>query len=140
MPTTEDRKEVAQKLREIDTSNITGEDIYNGNGTSILCAYIAGAVTDHRPGLYFAPYYFSAKPLIDRLAELIDPESVPTCQMIEQHDWGDEWEPYGIYCSKCHEFVPQWKSRSRAVLNGDTDMPLPNYCPNCGAKVIHYED
>lgn len=55
-----------------------------------------------------------------------------TCKMIEEHDWNDEWEPYGIFCSECDEAVFGWKS--------DYGYPIPKYCPNCGAKVIHDAD
>jgi Lar family restriction alleviation protein len=51
-----------------------------------------------------------------------------TCHMRECHDWQDEWEPYGIYCSECEEFVPDW--------NSEDNKPIPKYCPNCGAKVV----
>ena len=52
-----------------------------------------------------------------------------TCKMIEEHDWNDEWEPYGIFCSECDGAVYGWKS--------DYAYPIPKYCPNCGAKVIN---
>lgn len=118
MPTNDERREVARRLRVLDYSDLK---------ESLICAYLDALGIEG---------YADWVGIAHRLADLIEPESVQTCQMIEQHDWGDEWEPYGIYCSKCHEFVPQWKSRSKAVLNGDTDIPLPNYCPNCGAKVV----
>ena len=51
-----------------------------------------------------------------------------TCHMLECHEWQDEWEPYGIYCSECEAFVPDWKSKN--------NTPVPKYCPNCGARVV----
>lgn len=54
-----------------------------------------------------------------------------TCEMLREYDWQDEFEPYGIYCSKCNEFVLDWKS--------DQNKPVPNYCSSCGRKVINYD-
>lgn len=51
-----------------------------------------------------------------------------TCHMLECHEWQDEWEPYGIYCSECKEFVPDWNSKD--------NPPMPKYCPHCGARVV----
>ena len=67
-----------------------------------------------------------------------DSKNYDTCNMIECHNWDDDdWEPFGIYCSKCGEFVLDWQSRSKNVVD-ELDMPLPDYCPNCHAKVIGF--
>ena len=28
-----------------------------------------------------------------------------TCNMVECHNWNEDWEPFGIYCSECGEYV-----------------------------------
>ena len=58
-----------------------------------------------------------------------------TCNMVECHNWNDDWEPFGIYCSECGEYVLDWQSRSKYVVD-ELDMPLPDCCPSCHAKVI----
>ncbi len=66
--------------------------------------------------------------VLERYAELIEPEPERTCRMLKMHRYQDEREPYGIYCSECREFVLNWMS--------EDGMPMPNYCPSCGAKVV----
>ena len=58
-----------------------------------------------------------------------------TCNMVECHNWNDEWEPFGIYCSECGEYVLDWQSRSKYVVD-ELDRPLPDCCPGCHAKVV----
>lgn len=69
MVTNDERREVAGHIRQIDCSGFTADSMDDGGGRSLLCAYIAEAV-----GVGHAPYYFDAKPLRDRLADLIEPE------------------------------------------------------------------
>lgn len=57
----------------------------------------------------------------DRLADLIEPEE-RICQMIEQGDAEEYIRWFG--CQECHECIPVW------------GLSKPNYCPNCGAKVV----
>lgn len=67
--TNDERREVAGYIRQIDCSGLTADSMDDVGGRSLLCAYIAEAA-----GVGHAPYYFDAKPLCDRLANLIDPE------------------------------------------------------------------
>lgn len=80
MPTDDERREVARKLRSIDAERIDrvyGKDGEGGEcsdpdmakaGRDLMLGAIAEAV-----GLHYAPYYFDAAPLRDRLADLIEP-------------------------------------------------------------------
>ena len=74
--TNDERREVAGHIRQIDCSGFTANSMDDGDGRSLLCAYIAEAV-----GVGHAPYYFDAKPLCARLADLIDPDRDLTCEL-----------------------------------------------------------
>lgn len=76
MMTDEERREVAGYIRQIDCSGFTAHSMDDGDGRSLLCAYIAEAA-----GVGHAPYYFDAKPLCDRLADLIEPDRDLTCEL-----------------------------------------------------------
>ncbi|WP_281694734.1 hypothetical protein [Collinsella tanakaei] len=116
--TNDERRAVAGYIRQIDCSGFTPHSMDDGGGRSLLCAYIAEAV-----GVGHAPYYFDAKPLCARLADLIEPEPERTCHMRDAH-WDDGQCTWGCICSECgakHEHKSgKWM----------------NYCPNCGAKVV----
>lgn len=83
--TDRERRRVAAELRCIGVSDLTPKEMDNGKGVETLCARIAGVITDYRDGLHYAPYFFDAKPFLDRLADLIDPvtpnhsEVTPKC-------------------------------------------------------------
>lgn len=74
--TNDERRAVAGYIRQIDCSGFTPHSMDDGDGRSLLCAYIAEAA-----GVGHAPYYFDARPLCDRLAELIDPDRDLTCEL-----------------------------------------------------------
>ena len=76
MVTDDERREVAGHIRQIDCSGFTAHSMDDGDGRSLLCAYIAEAA-----GVGYAPYYFDAKPLCDRLADLIEPDRDLTCEL-----------------------------------------------------------
>lgn len=112
MITDEERREVAARLRNY--ANL--RELFK---ESPICAFINA--------LGFGGY-LDWKGVCSRLADLIEPEAERTCKMVQEHDWNDEWEPYGIFCSECDEYVYGWKS--------DYGYQIPKYCPNCGAKVV----
>lgn len=74
--TNDERREVAGYIRQIDCSGFTANSMDDGDGRSLLCSYIAEAT-----GVGRAPYYFDAKPLCDRLADLIEPDRELTCEL-----------------------------------------------------------
>ena len=47
-----------------------------------------------------------------------------------QGEWIEHWYPYfdvaGIECSICGKDVPYW----------ERNYDMPNYCPNCGARMF----
>ena len=81
MPTDDERRAVAERLRGIDAERLDrvyGMDGEDGEckdpgvantGRDLMLGAIAEAV-----GMHFAPYYFDAAPLRDRLADLIEPD------------------------------------------------------------------
>lgn len=54
-----------------------------------------------------------------------------TCKLAEVHDWDDEWEPFGYECESCGEGLPRCYGSDKFGM-----VTIPNYCPNCGAKVV----
>lgn len=127
--TNDERREVAGHIRQIDCSGFTANSMDDGDGRSLLCAYIAEAV-----GVGHAPYYFDAKPLCARLADLIEPEPERTCHNVSNDE---KW----FTCSECganvyggsyrHSFVDESGVRWYTTAN----KPGWNYCPNCRARV-----
>lgn len=80
MPTDKERREVARRLRDIDAERL--DRVYTMDGEGGECedpgmakagrCLMLGAIAE-AVGMHFAPYYFDAVPLRDRLADLIDP-------------------------------------------------------------------
>ena len=144
MVTDDERREVAGYIRQIDCSGFTAHSMDDGDGRSLLCAYIAEAA-----GVGHAPYYFDAKPLCDRLADLIEPG--PQCPYYsdERHwcsihdiktertcsisaDWSNGKLEHCVYrCSACGAVMLD----DACYFDGSSDLDWFNYCPNCGAKV-----
>ena len=126
MVTDDERREVAGHIRQIDCSGFTAHSMDDGDGRSLLCAYIAEAA-----GVGHAPYYFDAKPLCACLADLIEPEPERTCHVEYKCRKGDIW-PRAV-CSVCGHDL----SHRDAVDDcGEDEVELCPYCPNCGAKVV----
>ena len=104
------RQEVAKKLREVSTARTTDE-VY------VALLNCIGITYDYAN-------------LLNRLADLID----PTCEFVEVPD-NDEFMVRvvsGFMCKKCgHESIVE--------RNCDGWAEPPNYCPNCGARVVRDE-
>lgn len=125
MVTDDERREVAGYIRQIDCSGFTAHSMDDGDGRSLLCAYIAEAA-----GVGHAPYYFDAKPLCDRLADLIEPEPERTCSI--NADWYNDKLEHCVYrCSACDAVMLD----DACYFDGSSDLDWFHYCPNCGAKV-----
>lgn len=123
MPTNEERREMAAKLRAIDVS-----DLCDSNGLIIdspvegylLLMKVIDETCDYRDGLHYFPSHFKAKAVVELLADLIDP---PTCKNLATH-LVDE-----LVCSACGERV------DIAYLDSEDDYRV-RYCPGCGAEVV----
>lgn len=125
MVTDDERREVAGYIRQIDCSGFTAHSMDDGDGRSLLCAYIAEAA-----GVGHAPYYFDAKPLCDRLADLIEPGPERTCSI--NADWSNGKLEHCVYrCSACGAVMLD----DACYFDGSSDLDWFHYCPNCGAKV-----
>lgn len=112
MPTNEERREVARKLRYI------GEHGGPEWGTAACC--IAECIGEDN-----YPLWGGSSPLFTKLAYLIEPEPERTCSIT--HAVFNEGDPTGEYeawnCSHCGELPYD-------------DADSFSYCPCCGAKVI----
>ena len=84
------------------------------------------------------PFWYIAKSLFgnvdfqdccnvfDRLADLID----PTCRNTLPQNWGT------FECSKCGMQFEVSSVFMTESGNDDSEPIIPNYCPNCGARVV----
>lgn len=122
MITDEKKREVAQKLRELDMSDIEvdGCIIDSPKYVGLLLMRMLDAACDYRDGLHHFPGFFSAQAVVELFADLIDR---PTCEMTEcSIDHGSR--SWGMRCSRCDtEF--------------EHEKPVYGwrYCPNCGAVI-----
>ena len=110
--TSDERREVAENLRE-QLMYMRKNNRYDGDVNVVECgnsAYrnIAGSVEPY--GNFEKGNYVH---ILERLADLID----PTCHKVIP----SEIEGY-VFCSKCGAEIGE--------------HGVPNYCPNCGARVV----
>nr|DAJ50104.1 MAG TPA: DNA polymerase II large subunit [Caudoviricetes sp.] len=116
--TPRERREVAKSLRYI--ADLPGEPLENdGQFVEVLKYWV---FLDFKRCSY--------DETLTRLADLID----PTCEFVEVPD-NDEFMVRvvsGFMCKKCgHESIVE--------RNCDGWAEPPNYCPNCGARVVRDE-
>ena len=107
MPTDDERREVAARLRDI------GEKICY-TSRDVLRAIQDACGCD-------VGQDWQDMELKDRLAELIEPEPERTCEVTEYNDYGPHAEDCTIVFSCGHKTLGY----------------IPNYCPSCGAKVVN---
>lgn len=122
MPTSEERREVAHKLRELaDENEVTG--------TPELFADLFGILGDEPPKSSGYPTLDDIEArdsaLMHRLADLIDPQE-RTCRMERV---GSDAIAAGWYaCSECGLVYPP--------CNDEIAKWALRFCPHCGAKVV----
>lgn len=127
MITDEKRREVAQKLRALDMSDIEvdGCIIDSPKYVGLLLMRMLDAACDYRDGLHHFPGFFSAQAVVELFADLIDS---PTCKMAEcSIDNGSR--SWGMRCSRCGtEFEHEKPAYGWS------------YCPKCGAAIVVSEE
>ena len=110
----ENRQEVAARLREaiIDDGHL---DMPGGKqGFQMTLQRLIGTSNPTRPALYA------------RLADLID----PTCRNTLPQNWGTfECSECGAQFEVCSVFMTE-------SGNDDSEPIIPNYCPECGERVV----
>ena len=113
MPTTDERREVAARLRELAHKN----------------SWLNGATLTRAIDVDIEGVGFVEADVItwSRLADLIEPEPERTCERTWEHS-GPLFDSFK--CSEClYEFFEP------RCVHGYSDL-VANYCPNCGAKVV----
>lgn len=119
MVTNNERREVARKLREIDTS----DDPLSNIDMDVQIEEVIGVREVADPWPTYEWCLAHNQKYLNRLADLIEPEPERTCRMRDAH-WDDGQCTWGCICSECgakHEHKSgKWM----------------NYCPSCGAKVV----
>ena len=125
MPTKEERREVAARLREL------AEDYEKVPVLSIIAAGELPAPVDDAfmaCGIGRAVY---ATEIYGRLADLIEPESERTCRM-KLSDCTDSLGQKMYRCSECGALMTD----DACFFEGEPDIAGFSYCPSCGAKVV----
>lgn len=125
MITYEKKREVAQKLRALDMSDIEvdGCIIDSPKYVGLLLMRMLDAACDYRDGLHYFPGFFSAQAVVELFADLIDR---PTCTIVLECDayssFGERIEGMRLYELSCgHQTV---------------GFEKPMYCPECGMEVV----
>ena len=73
-------------------------------------------------------YSFVSKDVIEREIKAIPSADRPQGKWIEH--WYPQFDVAGIECSICSKDVPYW----------ERNYDMPNYCPNCGARMKGADD
>ena len=117
-PTSDERREVAERLRELD-HEITSYDTIE-SGSNKLEKAVYGNTS-------FSPIEYSVRNLCglaNTLADLIDPQE-RTCHNSAPHY-------LRFHCSECHYVI----YHDDANETGEPEEDGINFCPNCGARVV----
>ena len=124
MPTNDERREVAERLRKLPIDMYEVEERWEAEGLGTDChdqtdySLIHNVLFGCIPAEHMHPYDYDE--LHCRLADLIEPEPERTCRSVGGAD-GTNGEYYDFMCSECGYCC---------------DLSDPDYCPNCGAKVV----
>lgn len=112
MPTNDERREVAARLRNY-------ENLRESFRESPICSLLDALGVG----------YIDWKGVCSRLADLIEPDPERTCRMELNWDYDGDCPAYyrDYVCSECKEDFIYYKN-SRV-----------SYCPNCGARVVEVE-
>ena len=106
MPTNEERREVAENLRDMTMRGCRyAEQFYELLQETVMREWDFHSFGD----------------VADRLADLIEPEPERTCRFRN--------DGHGIL----------WCDAEGCDYDMDDYLPIPNYCPNCGARVVEEE-
>lgn len=125
MVTNKERREVAARLR-------------------ILCGHreVDKEFVHEALGLYMGECVDGYDPVsVSELADLIEPEPERTCRVVtDKNTVSQTQEAHTKYCSECSYVFG--REQHRQLLPGLDEefvlhaVQIPNYCPNCGAKVV----
>ena len=125
MITDEERREVAQKLRALDMSDIEvdGCIIDSPKYVGLLLMRMLDAACDYRDGLHHFPGFFSAQAVVELFADLIDSQTcIIVCECDAYSSWGERIDGMRLYELSCgHQAV---------------GFEKPRYCPECGMEVV----
>lgn len=111
-PTSEERREVAEDLRHLTIGHYVQ---YKEQFFDELAEVVVG----------FEDYH-DFDVVLEKLADLID----PTCRNTLPQNWGT------FECSECGAQFEVSSVFMTESGNDDSEPIIPNYCPECGARVV----
>ena len=115
MPTNDERREVAARLRRLSGHREVDKEFVH----EALGLYMGECVDGYDPVS------------VSKLADLIEPEE-RTCR----NTAGKPFAGYRMFsCSECGAYL-EVDGGADANLFAGGERPMPRYCPNCGAKVV----
>lgn len=137
MVTDEERREIARKLREIDTS----DDPLSNIDMDVQIEEVIGVREVADPWPTYEWCLAHNQKYLNRLADLIEPEPERTCHVVVKERKISRTQTLVTKsCSQCgYAFGDEER---RPMLPGLDDeivinrVRIPNYCHNCGAKVV----
>ena len=125
MITDDERREVAQKLRALDMSDIEvdGCIIDSPKYVGLLLMRMLDAACDYRDGLHHFPGFFSAQSVVELFADLIDSTTCTiVCDCDVYSSGGERIDGMRLYELSCgHQAV---------------GFEKPEYCPKCWAAIV----
>ena len=119
------RRDVAQKLRALDMSDIDvdGCIIDSSKYVCLLLMRMIDVACDYRDGMHYFPGHFSAQAVVELFADLIDR---PTCTI------ACECDAY----SSCGERIDGMRFYELSCGHQAVGYEKPRYCPECGMEVV----
>lgn len=125
MVTNEERREVAARLRRLSGHREVDKEFVH----EALGLYMGECVDGYDPVS------------VSELADLIEPEPERTCRVVtDKNTVSQTQEVHTKYCSRCSYVFG--REQHRQLLPGLDEefvlhaVQIPDYCPNCGAKVV----
>ena len=129
MPTNDERREVAKRMREL----AAGYEIFPA-WCAIDACELPTPINDVLMACGLGQAVHASK-ICARLADLIEPEE-RTCRNLA----GKPFAGYRMFsCSECSAYL-EVDGDTDASLFAGGERPMPRYCPNCGAKVTGVEE
>ena len=155
MPTNDERREVAARLREtILTEGAAVIEKSEGLDAAVAARFVA--IPNLVAALNFDKAIVSMQELTDSLADLIEPEPERTCKFVadvmitawdeddNEIETGEVADEADMSCDNCDYPMMRdecigWWDEEKGPYGGWLLTPRFNYCPKCGYRVVDWD-